>query len=122
MQTVWLEFKREGATQLAALGTDTTFYIDGRWSWNTTRERIYSRVEELRDTYPHYREMLFVGITYSQHPFYNGKGGAVHTMKDRDNPPEWAKCDSCGAVQGTPKYDNYHDSQNCWAERRANNA
>ncbi|MFS0885159.1 hypothetical protein [Aeromicrobium sp. 179-A 4D2 NHS] len=25
-------------------------------------------------------------------------------------------CDTCGAIEGTPAYDNHHDSQNCWAE------
>lgn len=90
MQTVWLEFKREGATQLAALGSDATFYIDGRWSWVTTLDRIHERIAELRATWPKYNDLLFVGITYSQTPFYNGKGGAVHTMQD-PNPPEWAR-------------------------------
>jgi hypothetical protein len=90
MQTVWLEFKREGASQLAALGTDSTFYIDGRWSWLTTLDKIHERIAQLREWYPQYREMLFVGLTYSQEPFYNGKGGAVHTMQD-PNPPEWAR-------------------------------
>jgi hypothetical protein len=92
MQTVWLEFRRENSTQLAALGTDTTFYIDGRWSWNTTVEKIHDKLFGLREGHygGKYRDLLFVGITYSQHPFYNGKGGAVHTMKD-PNPPEWAR-------------------------------
>jgi hypothetical protein len=94
MQTVWLEFKREGASQLAALGTDTTFYIDGRWSWATTLDKIHERIAELRSHLPadrnKYNDLLFVGITYSQYPFYNGKGGAVHTMQD-PNPPEWAR-------------------------------
>lgn len=24
-------------------------------------------------------------------------------------------CGACGAVEGTDTYDNFHDSQNCWA-------
>lgn len=91
MQTVWLEFKRHGADQLAALGTDTTFFIDGRWSAQTTKDKINERIFELRKMWPQkYGNLLFVGITHSQMPFYNGKGGAVQTMQD-PNPPEWAR-------------------------------
>lgn len=85
MQTIWLEFKHKTGN-LAANGTDVTFYIDGRWSWNTTREMIYSRVEELRDIYPKYKDQLFVGYTVQ-----GGREGAIHSMPDRDDPPEWAR-------------------------------
>jgi hypothetical protein len=90
MQTVWLEFQHENGA-IAANGTDTTFYIDGRWKWETTREKIEERVSALREG-PRgsaYRKQKFVGITHSQMPFYNGKGGAIQTMRD-PNPPEWA--------------------------------
>jgi hypothetical protein len=26
------------------------------------------------------------------------------------------QCGACGAIEGTPEYDNHHDSQNCWAD------
>lgn len=29
------------------------------------------------------------------------------------------RCGACGAVAGTDEYDNYHDSQNCWAPKGA---
>ena len=31
-----------------------------------------------------------------------------------ENALEVVPCANCGAVPGTPEYDNYHDSQNCW--------
>lgn len=88
MQTVWLEFRHENGA-IAANGTDVTFYIDGRWSWATVVEKIHDRIAELRETYPKYQKQEFVGITYSQLPFYNGSGGAIHTMRD-PKPPAWA--------------------------------
>lgn len=27
-------------------------------------------------------------------------------------------CEACGAIPGTPEYDNWHDSWNCWAHTR----
>lgn len=90
-QTIYLEFKHQNGA-LAANGTDTTFYIDGRWSWATTARKIHERVAELRKGPfgSRYSQQLFVGFTYSQHPYYNGKGGAIHSMHDH-NPPAWAE-------------------------------
>lgn len=90
MQTIFLEFKHENGA-LAANGTDIIFYIDGRWSWSTTVEKIQERVAALRSGVrgSALSKQLFVGFTYSQHPFHPDKGGAIHTMIDR-NPPEWA--------------------------------
>ena len=90
MRTIFLEFRHENGA-LAANGTDTIFYIDGRWTWATTVYKIHERVAELRAIRgSRYKNQLFVGYTHSQEPFYYGKGGAVHTMPD-PNPPEWAK-------------------------------
>lgn len=90
MQTIFLEFKHENGA-LAANGSDTTFYIDGRWSWSTTVNKIHERVEQLRELRgSKYKNQLFVGFTYSQQPFYNGSGGAIHSMSD-PNPPKWVK-------------------------------
>lgn len=89
MQTIFLEFKHENGA-LAANGTDVIFYIDGRWKWSTTAEKIYERVSALRSG-PRgsaYEKQEFVGFTYSQEPFHSGKGGAIHTMPDR-KPPTW---------------------------------
>lgn len=90
MQTIFLEFQHENGA-IAANGTDTIFYIDGRWSWPTTSQRIHDRVEELRKGPfgSRYSKQKFVGFTYSQHPFHSGKGGAIRTMTDT-NPPAWA--------------------------------
>jgi hypothetical protein len=101
VQTVWLEFKHENGA-IAANGSDTTFYIDGRWKWETTRDKIEERLAKLRSG-PRgfaYSKQLFVGITYSQAPFYNGKGGAIHSMSD-PNPPAWALVNSQTASQSS---------------------
>ena len=85
MQTIFLEFKHEPGN-LAANGTDVTFFIDGRWSWATTEDRIHQRVDELRTKHPRgsaYAKQLFVGFTYS-----GGREGAIHGMVDH-NPPAW---------------------------------
>lgn len=97
MQTIYLEFRHQNGA-IAANGTDTTFYIDGRWSWTTTVLRIHERVSALRSGPfgSRYSNQEFVGFTYSQQPFYNGKGGAIRTMMD-PSPPAWA-CAKCKMV------------------------
>lgn len=91
MQIIYLEFQHENGA-IAANGTDVTFHIDGRWSWSTTREKIEERVSALRSGPfgSKYSKQKFVGFTYSQLPFSNRSGGAIHTMTD-PNPPEWSK-------------------------------
>ena len=84
-QTIFLEFKHEPGN-LAANGTDVTFYIDGRWSWSTTEQKIHERVDELRTKNPRctaYAKQLFVGFTYA-----GGREGAIRGMVDH-NPPQW---------------------------------
>lgn len=91
MQTIFLEFQHENGA-LAANGSDTIFFIDGRWSWETTVFNIEERVSALRGGpfEGRYKKQKFVGFTYSQQPFHTGKGGAIHTMRD-PKPPEWVK-------------------------------
>ena len=91
MQTIFLEFQHQTGN-FAANGTDVIFGIDGRWSWATTKRKIEERVSALRSGPfgARYSKQLFVGFTYSQHPFHSGKGGAVRTMQD-PTPPDWKK-------------------------------
>ena len=85
--TIALEFCRESGN-LAALGTDTLFTLDGRWGTYRRREAIYDRVAELRESYPgKYGNIHFVG--------YNVMGTHNYTpnhldarMSDR-TPPTW---------------------------------
>jgi hypothetical protein len=89
VQTIFLEFKHENGA-IAANGTDVIFYIDGRWKWSTTEQKIYERVSALRSG-PFgvkYSKQEFVGFTYSQQPYSNRSGGAIRSMKDRV-PPTW---------------------------------
>ncbi len=82
-RTVFLEFKHEPGN-LAANGSDITFFIDGRWSWQTTVDRIHDRVAEIRRSSPRasaFSGQLFVGFTYA-----GGRGGAIKSMVDHDAP------------------------------------
>lgn len=47
MQTIFLEFQWEGSGQLAAIGTDSIFYRDGRWSERTFRDKCHERAAEI---------------------------------------------------------------------------
>jgi hypothetical protein len=102
MQTIFLEFQHENGA-LAANGSDTIFFIDGRWSWRTTAEKIHQRVSSLREgpSASRYSNQLFVGFTYSQHPFHSGKGGAIRSMADW-NPPAWAAARAEARSQMSP--------------------
>lgn len=82
--TIFLEFKHEPGN-LSANGTDVTFFIDGRWSAETTRHRILDRVQELRmgPRGSAYAKQLFVGYTHS-----GGRQGAIRAMADPE-PPAW---------------------------------
>lgn len=83
-QTVFLEFKHQPGN-LAANGTDVVFHLDGRWSAETTRNRILNKVAELRAGYrgSAYRKQLFVGYTYA-----GGRSAAIRGMAD-PFPPIW---------------------------------
>lgn len=38
-----------------------------------------------------------------------------HEAESNPEPDDEGPCVACGAVPGTDAYDNFHDSQNCWA-------
>ena len=46
-QTIFLEFQWEGNIDLAAIGTESIFYRDGRWSELTFREKCRDRAAEI---------------------------------------------------------------------------
>lgn len=93
MQTIFLEFAHKPSNPNtlatpAATGSDSIFYIDGRWSYSTRVSKINERVAELRNQRPHMTEMFFLGYTISGSHHYGG-GHATVNMTD-PNPPEWA--------------------------------
>jgi hypothetical protein len=98
MQTIFLEFKRE-AGNLAANGTDVTFYLDGRWGAARQRTEIWNRISDLRRrANSPYRNQLFVGYTFA-----GGRSACIYSMKDPD-PPAWAmerEC-TCATRPGWP--------------------
>ena len=92
-KTIFLEFQHASGA-LAAGGSDTIMYLDGRWSAFTTRLMILRRVAQLRkrseELYPGprrrgYGNRLFVGYTVS-----HSSGGSDRLIPMIDpNPPEW---------------------------------
>ncbi len=71
MQSIALEFARESGS-LAAFGTDTITYLDGRWSPATQRAHIYARVAELRKLRGSaYTSVRFVGYSILGHSDYS---------------------------------------------------
>lgn len=92
MKTIFLEFRHENGA-LAANGSDSIFYLDGRWSTSTINFKIYERVAELRTSNPRrsaYSKQLFVGYTVAGKWPRSSKVMLDKHMADR-NPPEWAK-------------------------------
>lgn len=67
MATVFLEFERtndDGTKSLAALGSDTIFHRDGRWSHHTFVRKVHERVDQLRSIPgSSFRSVTLVGYT-----------------------------------------------------------
>ena len=61
MRTVALEFERPDG-KLAALGTDTLFHVDGRWSRETTHRKMRERADEIL-RHRKNNDLRFVGYT-----------------------------------------------------------
>lgn len=90
MQSIALEFRREGSTMLAAIGTDSVTYLDGRWGAARRAEHIHRKVEELRQLRPALRNAHFVGFSIL------GEGRShdntnPHVRMWDENPPAWVK-------------------------------
>lgn len=66
MKTIFLEFERTSTGLLAALGTDVTFYRDGRWSEATFHRKCLERAEELL-TRRGWEGLRLVGYTMPGH-------------------------------------------------------
>lgn len=89
MQTVTLEFRRQGSTNLTANGSDSVTFLDGRWNAASRTNRIHEKLAELRarDRSP-YRDLHFVGFsvlgTGRSHDSAN-----PHVRMSDPEPPSW---------------------------------
>jgi len=88
VETIALEFRHEPGN-LAANGTDTVTFLDGRWGPSRRAEHVYRKVAELRELRgSKYRGQLFVGYTVLGRSDYSRPQPHVE-MPDLD-PPRWA--------------------------------
>lgn len=83
-QTISLEFLHEHSDGLAAMGSDSVTFLDGRWNGLSRTFHIHDKLSELRSQRPHIADMLFVG--YSR---LGANDQTLHRMAD-PNPPAWA--------------------------------
>jgi hypothetical protein len=86
---ITLEFKRPSG-DLAATGSDTMIYLDGRWGEFRKRIEIYAHVAYLRHRYPEkFRDLHFVGYTILGRSDYSTPCPHA-TMHDREA-PAWTR-------------------------------
>jgi len=90
MQTIALDFRHENADGLAACGSDTVTFLDGRWNRTSEVVHIHNKLNELRKFRGKYNNMLFVGYTILGKNISHSNYKADVPMND-PNPPAWAK-------------------------------